>query len=124
MRICSPAVRAQFEQFDSLSIRNGMLCRTLLMLKRSHCFSRSWSDLIAALRMQFLDAIHSDLSARLKFAKSADQLQKSTYWHTWRRDPYCSLTCVTNVQLIYTVHFPSRPVCIPMLWVLLVRNGR
>ena len=80
----SPTIRAYYAQFDSLVMHNGLLCRVFIQATGKPKYFQIIVPV--ALRSHFLEAVHSDITAHLKFNKSADQLKKRAYWHLWKRD--------------------------------------
>ena len=84
MRSKSPMLRSLWRQFESLVIRQNVLCR--IFHSNSGAVKYYQTILPRVLRFTCLELVHGDAAAHLKLVKSLDQLQRRVWWLSWRRD--------------------------------------
>jgi hypothetical protein len=80
----SSALRALYQQWDSIVKINGVLYRCFY---NSNASVRYYQFIVPrSLRVAFLELIHSDLAGHLKFVKCLDHLTRRGWWYQYRRD--------------------------------------
>ncbi len=79
VRSGSPALRALYQQRDSVVTINGALYRCFY---NSDASIRSYQFIVPrSLRVAFLELIHGDLAGHLKFVKCLDLLVRRGWWY-------------------------------------------
>jgi transposase InsO family protein len=87
----SPALRALWQQYESLVIRNRVICRIFHNFDGSVAYYQL--VLPSSLKVPFLEAVHADTVGHLKFAKCVEHVQRRAWWFTWRRDLKLFIQC-------------------------------
>ena len=80
----SPMLRSLWRQFDSLVLRDAVLCR---IFHSNNGTAKYYQTVMPrTLRLALLELIHADAAAHLKLATSLAHLQRRAWWLEWRRD--------------------------------------
>ena len=87
----SPALRALWQQYESLVMRQGVIHRIFPNFDGSVLYYQL--VLPNSLKTSFLEMIHADTAGHLKMAKCVDRVQKRAWWYTWRRDLKLFIQC-------------------------------
>jgi transposase InsO family protein len=82
MRGCSPALKAYWQQYDSIVVHNGVLYRSFV-------FGGGRPDVLqflapASLQLILLELAHADAAGHLAVKKTEGQLQQRAYWYDWK----------------------------------------
>ena len=80
----SPMLKSLWRQFDSLVLRDRVLCR--IFHSNNGTVKYYQTIMPRALRLSSLELIHADAAAHLKLAKSLAHLQRRAWWLEWRKD--------------------------------------
>jgi hypothetical protein len=79
----SAAVRAMWQQYDSMCVINGVVYRKFHQCDGSvHHYQ---CVLPASLKTIFLQLRHADAAGHLKVAKTIEHVQRCAWWILWRR---------------------------------------
>lgn len=92
----SPALRAMWKQWDSLTLLNGLLYRSFCDNQGSYKFSQL--VLPNALKVSVLRQIHEDVAGHLKYDKCVPHLQRRVWWYNWKRDLRTFITCCQKCE--------------------------
>ena len=80
----SPFSRALYRQFDSLCLKNDVLCRTFADTAGQPLYYQI--VLPRVLVNAFVDVIHCDSAGHLKFEKCVQLVKAKAWWYTYRND--------------------------------------
>ena len=80
----SPMLRALWCKFESLVLRDNVLCRIFHHNTGSVLYYQT--VIPKSLRLPFMELIHSDAAGHLKFAKSVEHAQKRGWWFEWKTE--------------------------------------
>jgi len=96
---CSPMLRALWQQFDSLSIIDGVLHR---------CFYDSAGEVVnhqlvlpSEMKVPFLDLIHANTAGHLKFAKCVPHVMRRAWLLHCRRDLKLFIKCCAKCEAFH-----------------------
>ena len=91
IRSFSPALRALWQQYESLIMRDGVIYRI---------FHDSYGDaqyyqlvLPSKLKIPFLELVNADAAGHLKLSKCIPHVQRRAWWSTYRRDLKLFIDC-------------------------------
>jgi len=115
MQSKSPALRALWQQYESLVTKEGVLYRIFHNADgTAACYQLV---LPANLKTVLLELVHADAAGHLKSVdKCAEHVQRRAWWHTWKRDLSCLSNVVAHAMHTIVGQPPSR-VCFT-LWLL------
>ena len=107
----SPMIRSLWRQFDSLVLRDRVLCR--IFHSNNGTVKYYQTVMPRTLRLALLELIHADAAVHLKLAKSLAHLliQRRAWWLEWRRIWPYSYRIVGNARRTTEVHRRNRPDC-------------
>ena len=91
VKSASAAIRALWQQYESLVLRNGVLHRIYHATDGTALYYQL--VLSAELKTDFLELIHCDAACHLGYKKCVDHLQRRAWWPTWRRDLNVYVRC-------------------------------
>jgi len=101
----SPAEKAYWHQFETLSLTDGVIYRKMSPATE---IEDEFQQLLmpCGLRTEFLDAIHRDLAGHLGVTKTAAHIMRRAYWFNWHRDvnlyvKKCKMCC-TYKKVVYS----------------------
>ena len=83
IKSCSPALRAMWQQWDSLRFINDIVYREFYRTDGSVQFFQI--VLPFSLRAIFLELVHADAVGHLKVDKTLEHVQRRAWWFLWRR---------------------------------------
>jgi len=85
VRSQSPALKAYWHQWESLTLTNGIL---YCQLEPSQPADEIVKQLLLprALRGDFLDSVHTGLAGHMGMTKTAAHVTRKAYWYQWRQD--------------------------------------
>jgi Integrase zinc binding domain len=84
VKATSPVLRALWQQFDSLVLRNGAVHR---VFHDSNGSVKHYQYVLPkVLKVAFLELVHADAAGHLKFVKCIEHVQRRAWWYAWRRD--------------------------------------
>jgi len=91
VRPCSAAVRALWQQYSSLVIMDGVLHRIF----HTPSGEAKYYQVImpAELKTDFLEMVHADAAAHLKYKKCLDHIQRRAWWYSYKRDLDVFIRC-------------------------------
>ena len=96
MRGCSPALKAYWQQYDSIVLRKGVLYRSFIL-------GGGRPDVMQFLAPQnlqplLLELAHADSAGHLAAKKTEGQLQQRAYWYDWKTAValYCKNCSICN----------------------------
>ena len=109
----SPALRALWQQFESLVIRDGAVYRIF------HNFDGSvrYYQLVLpnSMKVVFLEMVHADAAGHLKLFKCIEHVQKRAWWFTWKRDLKLYIQSCTVCSMYFRGSAPKQGQLQPML---------
>ena len=109
----SPSQRALWKQWDSLVIFEGVMYREFVEANgKVQCYQLV---LPSSLKMPFLEMIHADKAAHLKYDKCEQMIQQSAYWLTWRRDLKWFILCCSKCQAYHEGRPPRQAFLRPLI---------
>ena len=113
VQACSPMLRALWQQYDSLSIRNGVLCRCFYDDKGMV----TWYQLVlpAEMKVPFLELIHADTAGHLKYAKCIPHIMRRAWWLSWKRDLNLFIRCCAKCEGFHRGQPPRQAHLRPMI---------
>ena len=80
----SPMLRALFRQYESLILRDGVLCR---IFHNANGVAMYYQTVLPrSLRSSLLELVHSDAAGHLRLEKSMEHVQRRAWWLEWRTD--------------------------------------
>jgi transposase InsO family protein len=108
----SPALRALWQQYESLIMRNGAIHRIF------HNFDGSvqYYQLVlpSSIKVVFLEMIHAEAAGHLKFVKCLAYVQRRAWWYTWRRDLKLFIQCCSVCNMYHRGAAPKQGLLQPM----------
>ena len=108
----SPALRALFQQYDSLVILNGVLYRAFYNVDGSvKCYQLI---LPHVLKQDFLQLIHNDLAGHMCVKKCRPEIQKRAWWHRWKSDLDLFVRCCDRCNSYHRGKAPKQGLLHPM----------
>jgi transposase InsO family protein len=113
VRHLSPALKALYQQYESLVVRDGVLYRVFY----DQTGAVNWYQLVLprSLRMSLLDLIHGDQAGHLKFGKCVPLVQRQAWWHSWRRDLQLFVQCCDKCESYHRGKAPKHAYMKPIL---------
>ena len=109
----SSMLRSLWQQFDSLTVRDGVLYR--LLYNSAGSVTQFQLVLPADMKASFLKLVHSDAAAHLKFAKCVPHVMRRAWWLTWRRDLQLFIRCCPKCEAYHRGISPPQATLNPML---------
>ena len=113
VRPASPALRALWQQYESLVMLDGVLHRIFHYADGTVKFYQL--VLPTSLKVDFLELIHADAAGHLKFKKCVDHVQRRAWWYTWRRDLKLFIQCCSKCAAYHRGKTPRQGKLRPML---------
>jgi len=109
----SPMLRALWQQFESLSIKSGVLCRSFY---DDHGMVQQYQLVLPCeMKVAFLELIHADAAGHLKFAKCVPHVIRRAWWYSWRRDLNLFIRCCAKCEGYHRGPPPRQANLNPML---------
>ena len=106
-------LRALWQQFDSLSIIDGVLHR---------CFYDSTGEVVnhqlvlpSEMKVPFLDLIHANTAGHLTTAKCVPHVMHRAWWLHWRRDLKLFIKCCAKCEAFHRGQPPRQAYLRPMM---------
>lgn len=109
----SPMLRALWQQYASLSIRNGVLYRTFYDSKGLIQFYQL--VIPYKMRIPFLELIHNDTAGHLKYAKCIQHITRRAWWLYWKRDLTTFIKCCGKCEAFHRGQPPRQGRLKPMI---------
>ena len=95
----SPMLRSLWQQFNSLSIRDGILYRSFYDPRGN---VQSYQLVLPkCLKAPFLELVHADVAGHLKFAKCVPHIARRAWWLYWKRDTRTFIKCCAKCEAFY-----------------------
>jgi len=107
VRAHSPALKAYWHLWESLTLTDGILYR---QLEPSHASDDIVKQLMLpqALRIDFLDSVHTGLAGHMGMTKTAAHVTRRAYWYQWRRDVNLSVRRCPKCSTYHRGRIPPR----------------
>ena len=109
----SPMLRALWQQFDSLEIRDGVLYRQFY--NRNGIVCNLQLILPIGIKVPFLELIHADTAGHLKLVKCVPHVMRRAWWHNWKRDLKLFIKCCPKCESFHRGPPPKQANLRPML---------
>ena len=96
VQMCSPILRALWQQFDSLLLIDGVLYRSFY--NESAIVTHYQLVLPSEMKVSFLNLIHSDAAGHMKYAKCTQHVIRRAWWLNWKRDLKLFIKCCPKCE--------------------------
>jgi len=87
----SPALRALYQQYESLVLRDGVVYRIFHNVDTTVKYYQL--VLPRSLKVPFLEMLHSDTAGHLKYVKCVPHVANRAWWFSWKRDLKLFIQC-------------------------------
>ena len=109
----SPALRALWQQYESLIVCDDVLYR---IFHNANGTAKHYQVVLPhALKVQFLELVHADAAGHLKFLKCVSHVQRRAWWSTWRRDLKFFIQCCATCAAYHRGATPKQGPLQPMV---------
>ena len=112
LKSVSPALRALFQQYDSLVVVEGVLYRVFYDVRGSVRYYQL--VLPHSLKRDFLQLIHCDLCGHMCAEKCKPEVQKRSWWYKWKTDVDLFVRCCEKCASYYRGKAPKQGLLHPM----------
>ena len=109
----SPMLRALWQQYDSLTVKDGILYRSFYDSKGQITFYQL--VLPFEMKVPFLELIHADTACHLKFAKCIPHVMRRAWWLNWKRDLNLFIRCCPRCEGFHRGNPPKQARLRPMM---------
>ena len=113
VKSCSPALRALWQQYDTLVMLDGVLHRVFY---HSNGDVQGYQLILpCTLKYSFLELIHGDLCGHLGEAKCKPHIQNRCWWHGWKKDLKLFIQCCEKCSSYFRGKQPKKGFLHPMV---------
>jgi len=108
----SPALRALYQQYESLILRDGVVYRIFHNVDTTVKYYQL--VLPRSLKVPFLEMLHSDTAGHLKYVKCVPHVANRAWWFSWKRDLKLFIQCCKKCSKFHKGGTPKQAVLHPM----------
>jgi len=112
MQSTSPMVRSLWQQFDSLSLQDGVLYR--LFYDSKGIVSCHQLVLPKDMKVTFLEIIHASTAGHLKYTKCVAHVMRRAWWFSWKTDLKLFIKCCSRCEAFHRGKPPRQGLLNPM----------
>ena len=102
----SPALRALYQQYESLLMIDNVLYRSFYDSNGSILYNQL--VLPSNLRHDFLELVHGDVAGHLRYRKCIDHVQRRAYWFRWKTDLDLFIKCCSRCAAYHRGKTPKQ----------------